>query len=58
MKMTNIVTYFVYPPIPDRTQDWCAYYDGEEELGHYGWGRTESEAVQDLKDSYDPEDLP
>lgn len=38
----------MFPPIPDRRSDWCAYPDGEEENGRYGWGRTEDEAVADL----------
>lgn len=46
----KIVTSFVNPPIPIRTHDWCAFYDGEEEAGNYGWGRTEAEAIQDFKD--------
>ena len=55
-----IITKHVYPPIPDRSQDWCAYYDGEEELGHYGWGPTEEAAIVNLQEHYDPEptDLP
>lgn len=28
--------------------DWCAYRDGEEERGQYGWGRTEQDAIRDL----------
>jgi hypothetical protein len=43
-----IVTTHVYPPIPCRKHDWCAYPAGEEEDGHYGWGRTEDEAVGEL----------
>ena len=44
----KIVTRFVYPPIPIRDYDWCAYYDGEEEAGHYGYGSTEEEAIKDF----------
>ena len=44
----KIVTWNAYPPIPDRRFDWAAYFDGEEEAGHYGWGRTEAEAIADL----------
>lgn len=44
----KIVTSCQYPPIPDRRWDWCAHYDGEEEAGNYGWGRTESEAISDF----------
>jgi hypothetical protein len=45
----KIITRLVYPPIPDRRFDWCAFYDGEEERGNYGWGRTEQEAIDDLR---------
>lgn len=44
----KIVTSYVYPPIPVREMDWCAFYDGEEEAGFYGWGRTEADAVTDF----------
>ena len=43
-----IVTSHALPPIPDRSHDWCAYPDGEEENGRYGWGATEDAAVADL----------
>jgi len=43
-----IVTYHAYPPIPTRRFDWCAFRDGQEELGNYGWGPTEEAAIQDL----------
>lgn len=45
----KIATSHVYPPIPLRQFDWCAYIDGEEEAGNYGWGRTEADAIADLK---------
>lgn len=48
MAERKIVTSHVYPPIPVRKMDWCAHYDGEEEAGNYGWGRTEAEAVADF----------
>ena len=47
---SRIVTHFIYPPIPNRNFDWCAYRDGEEEAGNYGSGPTEAAAVQDLLD--------
>lgn len=50
MTERKIVTRHVNPPIPIRTHDWCAFYEGEEEAGDYGWGRTEAEAIQDFKD--------
>lgn len=48
----RIVTEHVNPPIPVRTSDWCAYYEGHEESGEYGYGATEAEAIADLKDNY------
>lgn len=48
----KIVTSHIYPPIPIRDYDWCAYYDGEEE-GDCGYGATEAEAIRDLKDNYE-----
>lgn len=49
----KIVTSHVYPPIPIRSMDWCAYYDGEEENGKYGWGATEEAAIKDLVENYE-----
>lgn len=54
----RIVTSFVCPPIPYRGNDWCAYRDGQEEAGGYGYGETEAEAIQDLLEiegRFDPE---
>lgn len=44
----SIATVHVFPPIPCRRNDWCAYPDGEEENGNYGWGPTEAAAIADL----------
>ena len=44
----TIITTHVLPPIPTDKMDWCAHYDGEEEMGGYGWGRTEDEAMEDF----------
>lgn len=54
----RIKTIHEYPPIPIRTFDWCAYRDGYEEYGNYGWGRTEEEAIADLLEieSWEDED--
>ena len=56
----TIRTNFVYPPIPPirgkRNNDWCAWYDGEEESHRYGWGETEQEAINELKENYPEED--
>lgn len=48
MTESKIITSHVYPPIPCRQFDWCAYRDGEEEQGNYGWGHTEAAAIRDL----------
>lgn len=45
--MEKIITTHVFPPIPVRTSDWSAHYDGDEE-GHVGWGTSEAEAIGDL----------
>lgn len=45
----KIITHHEYPPIPDRQFDWSAVtdnYDGEG--SPIGWGRCESDAVEDL----------
>lgn len=47
-----LVVTHVYPPIPSRHFDWCAYQDGEEESGNYGWGKTDIEAIYDWKEQY------
>ncbi len=44
----RMVSKHVSPPIPHRGADWCAYYEGEEEAGNYGWGATETEALRDF----------
>ena len=48
-----IKTDHIYPPIPIREYDWCAYYDGLEEDGPQGFGRTEQAAIEDLKRNTD-----
>lgn len=48
----KIVTDYINPPIPVRGCDWCAFYDGTEETGEYGYGATEREAVADLVANY------
>lgn len=44
----RIKTEHVYPPIPVRSCDWSAWYDGYEEGGPSGSGSTEAEAIRDL----------
>jgi hypothetical protein len=54
----NIKTHYDPKPIPDRRFDWSAIdddtYDGAEDSGPLaraiGYGRTEQEAIADLKD--------
>ena len=55
MTTNKIITAYVFPPIPYRGNDWCAYsddYDGAPDAGPQvvGWGATEAEAVADLKE--------
>lgn len=53
----NIRTHYVYPPIPVRDFDWSAIdedtYDGAPDAGQraqmIGFGKTEAEAIADLK---------
>ena len=51
----KIVTVNVFPPIPIRTCDWCAYdddtYDGPG--SRVGWGETEQEAIDNLLEQYE-----
>lgn len=46
----KIVTSYIFPPIPVRSHDWCAYdedemHDGE---GPTGYGATEAAALKDF----------
>ena len=47
---SNIVTSFNPPPIPARNFDWNAYVEGYEPGDPLGYGSTEEEAIQNLKD--------
>lgn len=47
-----IVADFVNPPVPSRQFDWCAFYEGDEEKGEYGWGVTREAAIADLLENY------
>ena len=55
MTPKKIVTHNVYPPIPIRSFDWCAFFDGEEERQEYGYGRTEADAITDLLENFGPD---
>lgn len=46
-RLPEIVTAYDPPPIPIRTFDWSATFEGEEELGS-GRGPTEEAAVENL----------
>ena len=49
-KEKEIITKPIYPPIPDNNHDWEAYYDGWDIGDPIGYGATEQEAINDLKD--------
>jgi hypothetical protein len=44
-----IKTSYVCPPIPLCGFDWCAFEDGHEEDGPFGYGATAMEAIADLR---------
>ena len=48
MSKGKIISVWVYPPIPWRNFDWSAFRDGTEESGPVGYGRTKEEAIADL----------
>jgi hypothetical protein len=43
-----IVTHYWAKPMPDRTHDWVAFRDGEEERMQYGYGATKEAAIAEL----------
>lgn len=51
----NVKATYIYPPIPHRAYDWCAYdddtYDGTGSL--IGYGATEPEAIANFWEQYD-----
>lgn len=48
--LMTIKTVQVSPPIPCRSFDWCAYDSEGGEEGPYGWGQSEEEAKNDLRE--------
>jgi hypothetical protein len=50
--MRKIVTSPTHSPLPYRSMDFCAHFDGEEEAGGYGYGATPEEAVADFIDNH------
>lgn len=53
MNEMKIRTSYVYPPIPTRRFDWAAWVDGHEESGQVGYGATEAEAIEELREMLD-----
>ncbi len=43
----KIRTEYVHPPIPDRTSDWAAWIDGDEEW-LMAYGATKQQAIDAL----------
>lgn len=48
MPAPKIITNYWAKPIPDRQFDWSAMEDGGDER-LCGYGRTEAEAIEDLR---------
>ncbi len=55
-KEMKITTQHVYPPIPIRTHDWMACLEDGDGDGPQGWGKTEAEAITDLKQQLEDEE--
>lgn len=55
--MMKIIVTHVCPPIPTRSCDWQATWDGMEEDGPSGHGATRAEAINDLFDNTEVDDL-
>lgn len=54
--MTKICTRYDPKPIPHRQFDWSAWEDGGSE--HLtGWGATEAEAIQELRDNLEAQGI-
>jgi hypothetical protein len=47
--MNKIITSHEYPPIPIRCYDWSAIREDYDAGDLIGYGRTEQEAINDLK---------
>ena len=46
----GIITIYSPPPIPVRTYDWSAIRQGYDAGDHIGYGETEQQAINDLKE--------
>jgi hypothetical protein len=53
----KIITSNPCPPIPSREADWCAWFDGDEESGPWGWGSTKLQSINGLIDNCEIDDL-
>lgn len=49
----RVLVEHVNPPIPVRSHDYRAWFDGQEESGPTGEGATAADALDDLKDNLD-----
>jgi hypothetical protein len=49
----KIVTSYWAKPIPERKFDWSAVTEDYEPGAPVGYGRTEAEAIADLRDQLD-----
>ena len=54
--MRRVIIEHIYPPIPDRSTDYCAYLDGYEPGELIGYGRTAADATADLQDQIEQEE--
>jgi hypothetical protein len=50
MSRSTISTEYIHPPIPIRSHDWRAWEDGTVETGPFGYGTTDQEAIDDLRE--------
>lgn len=57
-KKTVITIRHLYPPIPNRSNDYCAFYsDDPRDEPYCGYGATAEKAIADLLENYLPEDV-
>lgn len=54
-RYVRVRTDFVYPPIPDRSSDWCATDDNRYDGGnkYIAYGATEADAIEELLEQID-----
>jgi hypothetical protein len=60
MTEREIIVRGVWPPVPTRSFDYCAIYDGDEPDDECnmkaGYGKTPEAAIQDLRDNFPDEE--